>query len=85
MRLCLRLPTRPLSRRYFIATAEALDDEMRARIAHHQATRPPTFITVEEPRRPSDRDRRAGGHADIAVLDCLTLWVSNLIGTGLRR
>jgi adenosylcobinamide kinase / adenosylcobinamide-phosphate guanylyltransferase len=71
------------ARRYFIATAEALDDEMRARIAHHQANRPPTFITVEEPVALQTSIAALVGHADIAVLDCLTLWVSNLIGQGL--
>jgi len=70
-------------RRYFIATAEALDDEMRARIAHHQATRPSSFITVEEPVGLQTAIAALGGHADVAVLDCLTLWVSNLIGKGL--
>jgi adenosylcobinamide kinase / adenosylcobinamide-phosphate guanylyltransferase len=72
-----------VARRYFIATAEALDDEMRARIAHHQANRPTTFITVEEPVELPIAISRLGGCADIAVLDCLTLWVSNLIGNGL--
>jgi adenosylcobinamide kinase / adenosylcobinamide-phosphate guanylyltransferase len=72
------------ARRYFIATAEALDDEMRARIAHHQATRPSTFITVEEPLKLHFALAALVGHADVAVLDCLTLWVSNLIGKGLE-
>jgi adenosyl cobinamide kinase/adenosyl cobinamide phosphate guanylyltransferase len=70
--------------RYFIATAEGLDDEMRARIAHHQATRPPEFVTLEAP---LDLEAAIAGlesRADIAVLDCLTLWVSNLMGAGLN-
>jgi len=71
------------TRRYFIATAEALDDEMRARIAHHQATRPSTFVTVEEPVALTPAIAALAGNADVAVLDCLTLWVSNLIGEGL--
>ena len=69
--------------RYFIATAEALDDEMRARIAHHQATRPPEFVTIEVPLDLQDALAGLEARADVAVLDCLTLWVSNLIGTGL--
>jgi adenosylcobinamide kinase/adenosylcobinamide-phosphate guanylyltransferase len=72
------------ARRYFVATAEALDDEMRARIAHHQATRPPTFITVEEPVDLHNALEALAGRADIAVLDCLTLWVSNLVDEGLE-
>lgn len=71
------------ARRYFIATAEALDDEMRARIAHHQATRPPEFVTVEAPLDLQDAIAALEAHADVAVLDCLTLWVSNLMGAGL--
>ncbi len=70
------------TRHYFIATAEALDDEMRVRIAHHQATRPSTFVTVEEPVRLPTAIAALAGRADVAVLDCLTLWVSNLIGKG---
>ncbi len=71
------------SRRYFIATAEALDDEMRARIAHHQATRPPEFITIEAPLELEAAVSALASRANVAVLDCLTLWVSNLIGQGL--
>jgi adenosylcobinamide kinase / adenosylcobinamide-phosphate guanylyltransferase len=69
--------------RYFIATAEALDDEMCARIAHHRTTRPSEFITVEEPVGLEGAIAAISTKADVAVLDCLTLWVSNLIGKGL--
>jgi adenosylcobinamide kinase/adenosylcobinamide-phosphate guanylyltransferase len=71
------------TRRYFIATAEALDDEMRARIAHHQATRPAEFITIEEPIELESAIASIVSMADVAVLDCLTLWVSNLMSKGL--
>ena len=50
----------------FIATAEALDEDMRRRIAAHRERRPSGWDTLEEPLRP-------------VVLDCLTLWVSNLL------
>jgi len=73
----------PGARRYFIATAEALDDAMRARIAHHRATRPAGMITVEEPIAPATALAALEGRADIAVLDCLTLWIANLMGRGL--
>jgi adenosylcobinamide kinase / adenosylcobinamide-phosphate guanylyltransferase len=72
------------SRRYFIATAEALDDEMRSRIAHHQATRPAEFTTVEEPLDLQSAIADLAARADVAVLDCLTLWISNLMGKGLN-
>ena len=67
------------SRRVFIATAQALDDEMRARIEHHRAARPPEFQTVEEPLNVAAALTRLGDRADVVVLDCLTLWVSNLM------
>src|SRR5271154_4594901 len=70
-------------RRYFIATAEALDDEMRARIAHHQASRPPEFVTIEAPLELEAAIAALTSRADVAVLDCLTLWVSNLMGQDL--
>jgi adenosylcobinamide kinase / adenosylcobinamide-phosphate guanylyltransferase len=71
------------TRRYFIATAEALDDEMRARIEHHRTTRPSEFTTIEEPVDLEAAIAAIVRKADVAVLDCLTLWVSNLIGKGL--
>jgi adenosylcobinamide kinase / adenosylcobinamide-phosphate guanylyltransferase len=66
-------------RRVFIATAQALDDEMRARIAHHRANRPPEFETIEEPLKVVAALAALDGRADVVVLDCLTLWVSNLM------
>jgi adenosylcobinamide kinase/adenosylcobinamide-phosphate guanylyltransferase len=62
----------------YVATAEALDDEMRARIARHRAERPQTWTTVEEPLEL--RQKLESLHAETyAVVDCLTLWVSNLL------
>ncbi len=67
-------------RAFFVATAQAIDDEMRARIAHHQSLRPEIFETIEEPVRLCEAvakiDRRAG---TVVVIDCLTIWVSNLL------
>ncbi len=66
------------ARRAFVATAEALDAEMRERIALHRRERGDDFHTVEEPiARPevisSLRD------IDVVTLDCLMLWLSNLL------
>ena len=62
-----------------IATAEALDDEMVARIARHRAQRPATWTVVEEPLAlPVAIERIAA--PDVLIVDCLTLWVSNLLG-----
>jgi adenosylcobinamide kinase/adenosylcobinamide-phosphate guanylyltransferase len=61
-----------------IATAEALDAEMAARIARHRADRGPRWRTLEAP---LDLAGALGavGDSEIAVVDCLTLWLSNLI------
>ncbi len=66
----------------FIATAEALDDDMKARIARHRADRPDEWTTTEEPR---DLAAALAGinQADTVIVDCLTLWVSNLVLDGL--
>ena len=61
-----------------IATAEALDDEMRDRIARHRAERGPAWRTVETPLDVAGAITRLGP-ADCAVVDCLTLWLSNLM------
>ncbi len=65
----------------FIATAEPGDDEMAARIVDHQQQRPSEWTTVEEP---LDIATAIGEvpHGDCVVLDCLTLWVANLLGNG---
>lgn len=66
--------------RCFIATAEAWDDEMRRRIERHQGERDGKWRTVEEPLRlPS---AIAAAAEPIVVVDCLTLWLSNLMHAG---
>ena len=65
----------------YIATALPGDDEMAARIADHQAQRPSSWTTIEEPLAISGALRKAG-ERDFIILDCLTLWVSNLILEG---
>jgi adenosylcobinamide kinase/adenosylcobinamide-phosphate guanylyltransferase len=70
------------SRRAFLATAQALDGDMKARIARHRADRPEGWTTVEEPYDIVAACERLAGHADVVVLDCLTLWVSNLLLRG---
>ena len=62
-----------------IATATALDDEMRERIARHRADRPASWITVEEPINLREALADARG---TVVVDCLSLWVANLFEAG---
>jgi adenosylcobinamide kinase / adenosylcobinamide-phosphate guanylyltransferase len=69
----------PYQRKFFVATGEPLDDEMTARIQFHRTTRPPDFQTVEEPIQVVAALEKVGNSADLVVLDCLTLWISNLM------
>jgi len=69
----------PAPRKFFIATAEALDDEMRTRIAHHRRLRPAEFQTIEEPQKLGAALGSLRGRADMVVVDCLTVWISNLL------
>ncbi len=67
------------SRLGFIATAQAWDDEMRDRIKVHQEERGSDIVTWEEPLRVADRLRQDGTSYDAIAVDCLTLWLSNLM------
>jgi adenosylcobinamide kinase / adenosylcobinamide-phosphate guanylyltransferase len=69
------------SRRLFIATALAGDDEMRDRIRLHREGRGNDFETVEEPLLIVNVLGQNQGH-DVVVLDCLTLWLANLLLDG---
>jgi len=61
----------------FLATARAEDEEMQQRIAAHQAQRPASWPTIEVPRHVG-RVLAQVSHR-VAILDCLTLWVSNTL------
>lgn len=63
----------------YIATAQALDDEMEARIARHREDRGPRWSTREAPVELADAIQRAAEEADAVLVDCLTLWLSNLM------
>ncbi len=63
----------------FIATATAGDDEMRERIARHRATRPKGWHTIEEPLDLAGAVRQAAELADVVLLDCVTLWLGNVL------
>jgi adenosylcobinamide kinase/adenosylcobinamide-phosphate guanylyltransferase len=69
----------PYQRKFFVATGQALDEEMTARIEFHRETRPPEFQTFEEPVQVVVALERLKERADVVVLDCLTLWISNLM------
>ena len=62
----------------YIATAEALDDEMADRISKHQSRRGPEWQTLAEPLDLSRALRESDGQGP-RLVDCLTLWLSNLM------
>ena len=66
-------------RRLYIATAEAKDQEMARRIAEHQNRRGNRWPTVEEPVELANALLTQHGKIDCALVDCLTLWISNLL------
>jgi adenosylcobinamide kinase / adenosylcobinamide-phosphate guanylyltransferase len=63
----------------FVATAQALDNEMTARIAQHRADRDQRWQTLECPIELADAISGQDGARRILLVDCLTLWLSNLM------
>ena len=68
----------PYKNKVFIATAEATDDEMRARIELHRRERDPSFLTLEEPVELAATLKSLPESIEVAVLDCITVWLANL-------
>ncbi len=73
------LANRAPGRRAYIATAQALDEEMAARIKKHREDRGTSWDTFEEPLAVADLLARLTGSYNVVLLDCLTLWLSNVI------
>jgi adenosylcobinamide kinase/adenosylcobinamide-phosphate guanylyltransferase len=71
-------------RRGFLATAQAFDDEMRVRIEQHQQSRGTDFVTIEEPLDLVRVILAQQKILDVIVIDCLTLWLNNMIFNGLE-
>ena len=66
-------------RRAYIATAQALDAEMKERIERHRQERPSGWDTLEEPLAVSNLLNEIHGNYEVILIDCLTLWLSNLM------
>lgn len=67
------------ARKAFIATATACDGEMVERIAKHRAERATDFLTIEEPIDLAKALRSLPRDTDVAIIDCLTVWMGNLM------
>lgn len=63
----------------YVATAQPLDDEMKERIERHKAQRGKDWDTFEEPIRMARVLKQMGREYSTGVIDCLTLWISNLL------
>ena len=76
--LAMRTGERPA----YLATAEALDGEMRERVRTHQDQRQGRFATIEVPIEVTAAIVSAARDHDVILVDCLTLWISNLLAAG---
>ena len=63
----------------YLATGQALDSEMQARIAHHQKQRPANWSLVEEPIALANALQTHSTKDNCILVDCLTLWLSNCL------
>jgi len=72
----------PFSLRTMIATLEPKDEEMKARIKMHQRQRGKGWHLIEEPVKLAEALKRAVAKSDCVVVDCITLWLSNLLLSG---
>lgn len=66
-------------KKYFIATSVPTDSEMEKRVEKHQGERGKDWHTIEEPIKIHEKINRYAQKADVILVDCLTLWGSNLL------
>jgi len=78
-RYALNYANRHFSRKLYLATSEVLDEEMAARVEHHRKARGPEWETCEEPIAVVERIIQYRGKVEVILLDCLTLWLTNLL------
>ena len=75
----LDFANRHFRKKLYLATCEALDEEMAKRIEDHKKRRGSDWQTVEEPTKIADAMRQHGNNTEVILLDCITLWLSNLL------
>jgi adenosylcobinamide kinase / adenosylcobinamide-phosphate guanylyltransferase len=74
-----KLATGLAGKRAYLATAQALDEEMTAKIEKHRHDRNSAWDTYEEPLAVAELLRKLSDRYQVALLDCLTLWLSNVM------
>lgn len=75
----LKEASKDSGKKAYIATAEALDEEMKERIEEHKRKRGNDWITYEEPLRIDYVIKETESKYSVIVIDCMTLWLSNLL------
>ena len=83
-RYALKL-SKKYNKKFFLATAEPLDEEMQERIERHQEERGEGWVTLEEPLDLTRVLKKEQGRFEVLILDCITLWLNNLIMSGAGR
>jgi len=78
-RFALHYANEHYSKKIFLATSEILDDEMARRVENHKRMRGPEWRTIEEPVEIVETIRQSGEGGAVILLDCITLWLSNLL------
>ena len=78
-RYALHYANQHFSRKLFMATCEALDEEMVQRIENHKKVRGPEWQTIEEPIEIVRKISESGRGGEVILIDCLTLWLYNLL------
>ncbi len=70
---------RRFRKKAFLATSRVLDREMEERVKRHVRERDPDWITVEEPEKVSGALRSLSPEIEVVLIDCITMWVNNLL------
>jgi adenosylcobinamide kinase/adenosylcobinamide-phosphate guanylyltransferase len=78
-RYALHFANQHFSKKLFLATCEVLDEEMAQRVENHKKGRGPEWQTIEEPIEIVKKIREHKEDADMVLIDCLTLWLYNLL------
>jgi adenosylcobinamide kinase/adenosylcobinamide-phosphate guanylyltransferase len=78
-RYALQYANQHFSKKLFLATCEALDEEMTQRIENHKKVRGPEWQTIEEPVEIVSKINEYGADEKVILIDCLTLWLYNLL------
>jgi adenosylcobinamide kinase/adenosylcobinamide-phosphate guanylyltransferase len=78
-RYALHYANQHFSKKLFLATSEALDEEMAQRIENHKKVRGPEWQTIEEPVDIVNKIKEHGAESEVILTDCLTLWLYNLL------